>query len=428
LVEQEATLRAQLAEQSSTLLEKHPRIKELKAQIFDLDRRIRGEAEKVVRSFENDARIAATRVETLNANLEQLKTQASSSNEQDVQLRALERDAKAQRDLLESYLAKYREASARDSLSIVPSEARIISRAAVSNTPYFPKKLPTVLIATLAMMALSIGFVVTGEVLFGNALRPVFVETSPVPAAPEPRVESTELKPESTHFFQTVENELSEQEAETLAAEVAASLAPAEPDAAKQLADGIRSVGGAAQCITVFGAERGIGATATAVALARALAEEGKVVLLDLALAVPAIADISRDPDSPGIADLVRGTASFRHIITRDRYSRVHLIAAGQVSSDAVNILSSDRLAIAVSALRRTYDHVVIDAGHLTELAIERLAEISQQAVLVAPEIPDHQVETARSRLAGAGFSNVVVFTDKVPRPDEIAHRSPAAA
>jgi uncharacterized protein involved in exopolysaccharide biosynthesis len=44
LSEQRATLRAQLAEQSSTLLDGHPRIKELKAQLADLDRQLREEA------------------------------------------------------------------------------------------------------------------------------------------------------------------------------------------------------------------------------------------------------------------------------------------------------------------------------------------------------------------------------------------------
>ena len=46
LSEQRVTLRAQLAEQSSTLLDGHPRIKELKAQLADLDRQIRDEAEQ----------------------------------------------------------------------------------------------------------------------------------------------------------------------------------------------------------------------------------------------------------------------------------------------------------------------------------------------------------------------------------------------
>src|SRR3954471_22906554 len=57
--EQRVTLRAQLAEQSSTLLDGHPRIKELKAQLADLDRQLREEASKISRSLENDARIGA---------------------------------------------------------------------------------------------------------------------------------------------------------------------------------------------------------------------------------------------------------------------------------------------------------------------------------------------------------------------------------
>ena len=50
-----------------------------------------------------------------------------------MQLRALERDAKSQRDLLKSYLAKYREATSRDTLNSTPADARVISRATVSN-------------------------------------------------------------------------------------------------------------------------------------------------------------------------------------------------------------------------------------------------------------------------------------------------------
>src|SRR4051812_29308849 len=47
LNEQRVALRAQLAEQSSTLLDNHPRIKELKAQIADFDKQIRDEAQRL---------------------------------------------------------------------------------------------------------------------------------------------------------------------------------------------------------------------------------------------------------------------------------------------------------------------------------------------------------------------------------------------
>src|SRR6202158_5724820 len=165
LSEQRVTLRAQLAEQSSTLLDGHPRIKELKAQLADLDRQLREEASKVSRSLDSDARIASGRGGGLSARLGPLQKQATSSNGQDVQLRALEREAKAQRDLLESYLAKYREANTRENIDAVPADGRIISRATVSNTPAYPKKLPIVLIATLATLMLSTGLIVTGELL-----------------------------------------------------------------------------------------------------------------------------------------------------------------------------------------------------------------------------------------------------------------------
>src|SRR5206468_4093975 len=171
LNEQRVTLRAQLAEQSSTLLDNHPRIKELKAQISDLDKQIRDEAARLARSVENDARIAGARVESLQSSLDQLKVQAASTNGQDVELRALEREAKAQRDLLESYLAKYREATTRENIDTGPADGRIISRATVSNIPAYPKKLPIVLIATLATLLLSTGLIATGDLLRMTAPR-----------------------------------------------------------------------------------------------------------------------------------------------------------------------------------------------------------------------------------------------------------------
>ena len=55
------------------MLDGHPRIKELKAQIADVDSQIRIEAEKLVRTFENDARQAAARFDALSSGLDGLK-------------------------------------------------------------------------------------------------------------------------------------------------------------------------------------------------------------------------------------------------------------------------------------------------------------------------------------------------------------------
>src|SRR5262249_25948668 len=129
----------------------------------------------------------SAKVDGISSGLDQLKRQAASTNEQDVQLRALEREAKSQRDLLESYLAKYREATARDSIGAAAPDARIISSATGSNTPSWPKKLPTILVAALAMFALSTGFVLSSELLGALPTQTATDVAPPAPAAaPEP--------------------------------------------------------------------------------------------------------------------------------------------------------------------------------------------------------------------------------------------------
>jgi MinD-like ATPase involved in chromosome partitioning or flagellar assembly len=160
----------------------------------------------------------------------------------------------------------------------------------------------------------------------------------------------------------------------------------------------------------VFGVSRSVGTTLTAVTLARALGREARVVLVDLAVGSPSIAAISTDPHAPGVAEVVRGTASFGDVITRDKLSRVHLIAAGQVGGDAAALPSSPRLAMMVEALARTYDHVIIDAGTTFEAAVERLHRLAPRAVLVATEETAAPTMAARDRLTAAGYGEIAVL------------------
>jgi hypothetical protein len=111
LQEERARVRAQIAELSSTLLAAHPRMLELAAQRQNIERQIRSEATRIVRGLENDAAVAAAREQQISANLDALKRNAATSNGAEVNLRALEREATAQRLLLESYLTRFREAA-----------------------------------------------------------------------------------------------------------------------------------------------------------------------------------------------------------------------------------------------------------------------------------------------------------------------------
>ncbi|MBY0250428.1 MAG: GumC family protein, partial [Methylobacterium organophilum] len=165
IVENRIAVRAQLALESRTLLPAHPRIKELNAQLEDLDAQIKASAERVVRTMENDAKIAGARVESLQAAVDGQQDVVVRGNASEIQLRALEREAKAQREQLESYLGRYREAAARDGEAATPADARIVSRAVTPELPSFPKKLPIVAFATLLTLMLSVGGVIASALL-----------------------------------------------------------------------------------------------------------------------------------------------------------------------------------------------------------------------------------------------------------------------
>jgi uncharacterized protein involved in exopolysaccharide biosynthesis/Mrp family chromosome partitioning ATPase len=411
LSEQLATVRGQLAEQSSTLLDNHPRIKELKAQIADLDRQLRTEADRLARSLENDARIAGARVETLSENLGQLKQQAAATNEQDIQLRAYEREAKAQRDLLESYLAKYREVASRETLGAVPSDVRVISRAIVSNTPFFPKEVPIVLVASLAMLLVASGLIVTGQLMAASS----------APTALPPRADDE-------GYFERDEPRLDHVAAEAAPIAPAAAGEHTREDDILDLARDIGTSPEAGRRVVVVGAQRHIGTTLAALALARELSRHARVVLVDLAFAHPNLSAVAVDPSAPGIADLVRGGASFGAIITRDRDSRAHIVPAGRAGPDNGAILASERIGVALDALARTYDHVVIDAGTIADPLPEPVLRGAPRAVLVVSGVPHEAALAARDRLRVAGFAEVaMVGAAPPPAAMPVSERAAAA-
>jgi MinD-like ATPase involved in chromosome partitioning or flagellar assembly len=116
---------------------------------------------------------------------------------------------------------------------------------------------------------------------------------------------------------------------------------------------------------------------------------------------------MSSDPSAPGIAELVRGAASFGDAITRDQFSRVHLVATGNPGRDAAAIAASPNLPVAIEALARSYDHVVLDIGATTEIMPEQFVALAPNAVLVGAGPLDAATKAARDRLATAGFRDV---------------------
>ena len=160
----------------------------------------------------------------------------------------------------------------------------------------------------------------------------------------------------------------------------------------EQMADRLAGAPAAARKVTVLGTASSDSITLTALTLARLMARHAKVVVVDLVASSPAFAAMSSDPMAPGLAELMQGEASFAQIITKDRQSRVHLVSAGRPGFDRAH-LQSPRLTLAIDALLRVYDHVLLDAGAASDLPAELLTWQARAVV-----VPDESMMQMRPR------------------------------
>jgi uncharacterized protein involved in exopolysaccharide biosynthesis len=378
LIEQRVSLRAQIALESRNLLSEHPRIKELNAQLADLEGQLRGAAERTVRTLENEAKIATQRIESFTAALDGQKKNVSSANDSEVQLRALEREAKTLRDQLEQYMLRYREAVARDAVNATPADARVISRAIEPTEPSFPKKIPTMIVATLATFLVALATIVSRELLNGQAGAPAngprrapgWVGAGAAAPRSDPRRER--VAGLLTHAGRLGQLTLDPERPEQTLVELAARI----DEPARAMAPMLLVLDGG-----------GAGA-ATARDLAEHLSRRCRCIIVDLA------ADIDRR--EPGFSELLAGEALFSDIIMREPGSRLHRIGPGHAGREAV-LAAPDLVEVALDALCETYDWVLVAAASNDDGAVlSPLAARAQGGLVMAGQASNgHAVEAA---------------------------------
>ena len=92
--------------------------------------------QRVARALENDVRVAATRVASIESALGGLKNRNTQDRAASVQLAELERVALANRTLYEQLLQRFNET--RDQQDIVQADARVVAMAAPPAVPSSP--------------------------------------------------------------------------------------------------------------------------------------------------------------------------------------------------------------------------------------------------------------------------------------------------
>ena len=427
LRERQITLRGNLAELSTTYLPNHPRVASVKREITGLNRQIRSEALKIVSGLEQQAKVSTARVGSLRASLNNLKTQASGTNIDRVKLRALEREAKANRTLLETFLNKFSDASARENSSAQPGLARLISKADVPSQPSFPKPGPTIILATIGGMVMSLGLAFMAAVMSAVSSGAGAVRTgSNSTGSAQSQFRSAEQSTASE--FQLQQKSPSVLHAQSypsqgvssgvvpkdLQAGLLASLKPALAPVAvtapslsllpaslnlqiaqanalaglnnngSEFSTGLAPVTSWANSIRqTLGVKRlavlglpgaELDTAVMCLGLARSLAAQGiKTIIVDAAMqnsppAISQLAAMTRTANLPGLAELLTGHASFLDVIIKDDHTTARILRVGQSLPDAWPLLSDDRMETVLSALGddNNHDFIIVHGGTLS--------------------------------------------------------------
>ncbi|CAN7237403.1 GumC family protein [Rhizobium sp. LjRoot258] len=405
----ESGLQSQISDLQTSLLNNHPRLKSLRAQLSDIKVQIRQETQKILASIENEAKVSAVRQKELEQQTDKLKANSAQAGEDEVGLNALTREATAQRQLLETYLSRYREAASRADKNSSPADARIVSKAIQPVDPYFPKVLPIVIVAALATFIMTSIVIMLAELFSGRALRPI-----------EPPEEEV-VREEAEEPHATTAGSAKRPATPSLLA------TPADEEPVAQLVEeentfetnefSIASVSdylrGSRAPLAIAISPTGDDGSVATVSLVRKLVEDGsRVILVDMTGSGLPTDLMAEDRNMLGITDLLCGDAAFGDTIHGDSRSDAHFIPQG-ISDPRRAMRGADRLSLLLDALVSAYDLVIVECGAADVAGVSRLTQSKDvEIILSMPEIVEQEFVTAMTEFEAAGYERVVLMSD----------------
>jgi polysaccharide biosynthesis transport protein len=436
LQEQQANAERRLTDLSVTYLDNHPKMIAARKEVTSVGNRIRREALKIVDGLQGQAKIAAARAASLRKSLEALKDREGGALQEEVKLKQLERDAKANRDQLELMLARYADTNTRQNLDLQPGFARIIQTATVPKSPYFPRVGPIILLTSLAGMGFGLGLAFLLEIMSqasrmsagqqqqprgrhpARAVSERQIEIPPLtmqdvsaahelpmekPFQPAPSMEKVTTLPVT---LASIPQARSTMEARTLLASFANG--GARQNSFDQLSLHFQAMRGKGQLKAL--AVAGIGGqseTATvALALARGFADNGqKTILIDLSPDNNTLTDLLELSAAPGLSELVSGAADFNRAIQRDSKSKLQFMRFGAGGAQAAPQVAGHMEAI-IRTLSGIYEVVLLHIGEATPALLQQ-AKGCTTVLLHTPVARKKDAAAAAGTLKSKGFEHV---------------------
>lgn len=361
LREQEAEVRRKEAEMASRYGERHPNMINARAELTDIQRKIGEEVQKILKSLASEVEIARAKENQLQADLNKLESKAGSELKDTVQLRQLQREADANRTLYENFLTRFKQTSEQQEMQL--PDTRIISRADVPSSPFFPKK--WLFLVAGAILGGILGVIAAYLIEYfdrGYRTAPQLEEGTGFPVIGQvPSLKTISDRPPEDYV---VDKPLS---------------AYSEALRTVRTAIHFSNVDHPPKTVMVTSSGPAEGKTTFCLSMARSLAAAGnKILLIDADLRRPRIARLLEiAADGKDLSSLLTGTNKIEQVLRHDPLvPKLDIIPAFGRAANAQDLLGSQQMKKFVAEVSANYDLVIIDTPPI--LAVSDAAVVAR--------------------------------------------------
>jgi polysaccharide biosynthesis transport protein len=363
-----------------------PKVQRIQIQMKELDDQIVRERKGIVAQLESDYREAKQHEDLLSRALDEQKSEANVMSEKMIQYNILKREAEANKALYDSLQTKLKEAQISSGLK--SSNIRVVDPAMVPTTPARPAKTRNIALAFLVGLVGGIGLALLREYLDNTVKTPDDVETlarlpslAVVPAFGDGLMTSKRagmLKGASDNGY--------EKRIELVAQHLPKSQM-SEAFRALRTALLLSQPGHPPQVILVTSALPREGKTTAAANLAVTLAQLGdKTVLVDADLRKPGVGRLLNlgTGKYAGLSSYLAGVSSLELVtVPHPAIPDLAAIPTGPLPPNPADLLSSHKLADAITELRTKYKFVVIDSPPIMAATDAVILSVQADGVLL---------------------------------------------